>query len=210
MGASLTQWAKRGIVGVAIASLCGATLALAPAQAEKKPKLRLKKNEFNKCVTQLQAAGLAPETLGIACSEVLHPQDLASCVSRIGSFTDIGALDALNTCRRVRRPVDLATCVVDIQTFATGATNAIVLDHCRRSLLPVQFSKCVVALNRTGGIEPGGALATCIDGRNHPQDFVPTAAPLEAPPTPETSESEVPATETPATPVPAPAPDSST
>lgn len=148
------------------------------------PSSAAQKNDYETCAARLLQVGLTPEVVASACADVLHPQDLSTCVVRINQQTSAAAADALSSCRRVRRPVELATCVVDINRGSQNPALPEILDNCRRSLLPTQFSNCVVGLSRRIDLASTQAMNTCISTIERPRDFEPTFIPQDAAPAP--------------------------
>jgi hypothetical protein len=127
-------------------------------------------NRYKLCGMRLDKAGIASETAATACAEVLHPEDLATCVGGITPLK-VDALTTLNACRRTRRPVELATCVQDVQRQDANAVLVNVLESCRQSLLPDRYGQCVVGLNQSLKTPTGNGLATCIDASDRPIDI---------------------------------------
>ncbi|MBK4729666.1 hypothetical protein JJD41_07265 [Oxynema sp. CENA135] len=141
-----------------------------------------KTNDYQDCATALLDANLPPERVATACARVLHPEDLATCVTEIETQTDVVATDALEACVRVRRPAELATCVVDIADGSPEGDAPAILDFCRRSLLPQQFSQCVVGLKNELDLVSTQAMGFCIDAGDRIRDFDPTFIPGDGTP----------------------------
>jgi hypothetical protein len=127
-------------------------------------------NPYKLCGTSLEKAGITADTAATACAEVMHPEDLASCVGGITPLK-VDALTTLNACRRTRRPVELATCVQDVQRQDANAVLVNVLEACRQSLLPQQYGQCVVGLNQSLKTPIATGLTTCIDASDRPIDI---------------------------------------
>ncbi len=161
------------------------------------------RNGFWTCAYELARAGISAPERASACGSALYPQDISGCV--VGILRDnqeIGAVDALSTCRQVRRPLELAACVTEINRLRGGdrppAAATVVLESCRRSLLPQRFSQCVVGLSREVELPTGELMTRCIEARDRPQGFYPNlpnglqpltpnpGAPPSLPPIPDT------------------------
>jgi hypothetical protein len=151
-----------------------ATLMTAPpAQAgwfdwlKSKPAL----NPYNVCTVSLNKATIEKNLAAASCAEVLHPDDMGSCVETVAAKKIESGL-ALSACRSVRRPLDLATCVTVIQKQDATAVLTDVLESCRRSLLPDRFGQCVVGLNgKPLQVATREGLGTCIDASDRPTDI---------------------------------------
>lgn len=147
------------------------------------------KNQFDVCLKELTASGVAIEEAQTGCADALNPKDLSYCVSTITESTTIKGIDALKNCYQVRRPVELGNCVVNIQDSVLSKTTAtatstdnlgesspviMALNTCRASLLPDRHSQCVVALSRTPQVSnPIQAMETCISAEDFPRDLYP-------------------------------------
>ncbi len=146
-----------------------------PAQANWfKPKSV--ENDYKLCGMRLDKAGIGKDVAAAACAEVLHPEELGTCVVDLIPLK-LDAATTLAACRRVRRPLELATCVQDVQRQDAKAVLPNVLEACRRSLLPERYGKCVVGLNQSLAMPTAMGLATCLDASDRPIDvqsgFVP-------------------------------------
>ena len=145
-------------------------------------------SSIGSCVNNLIASGVAKEQAGAACSDVLYPKELSSCVGKIQQETNIKALDALQACYRVRRPKDLASCTIDLtrptetlnkQTEASDKSaaapdNLEALDNCRRSLLPKRYAECTLGLQNNAGLSSMKAMESCITAEFFPSTIGPT------------------------------------
>jgi hypothetical protein len=182
------------LIRVSLISLATAGLFVpvsASAQTSTRTSTRVRTIDYQTCASNLTSAGIDAADAADACAASLYPQDLASCVSRIDSGTEIAAIDALSSCRDVRRPIELATCVNDIDNTANLVSNTaadastvtsdtealVVLDNCRRSLLPTRFSACVVGLSREIDFSTVEALETCIAAGDRPRNLLPSFIP---------------------------------
>jgi len=134
-------------------------------------------NDYEVCAASLLRTGLSPAVVADACAEVLHPEDLAACVTQIDARKRVEATQALLACVKVRRPLELATCFNAIDTNTSSPVALEVLDHCRRSLLPVRFSECVLGLSSKITLTPATAMTTCIDALDRPRDVFPNFIP---------------------------------
>ena len=170
------------------------------------------RNGYRACTGRMLNSGVSPEAAARACAGALYPKDVARCVTRIESQTEISAQDALATCTQARRPVELSRCVVGISENSQGQPAPGVLDFCGRSLLPIRYAECVVGLRREiNELAPTQAMETCISAGDRPLEFAPNFIPqgqlqqpvqspaLTAPATPEPTAPE-PDTPAPATP----------
>ncbi len=125
------------------------------------------------CVNDLIDSGVAKEQAAAACSDVLEPTELSSCVGDIVSETDIKADDALQACYRVRRPQDLASCTIDISANLGESKPVEALDNCRRSLLPKRYAECTLDLQDTAELSSMKAMETCIIAEMFPSTLAP-------------------------------------
>jgi hypothetical protein len=147
-------------------------------------------SDYQRCAAGLLGSGVQAQDATAACAGALYPRALSSCVTDIGSGTQIAATDALSGCRRVRRPDELAKCVVGINGVKSQDTKSLdVLDYCRRSLLPLRFSNCVVGLaNQVPAASTTETMSTCIAASNRPRqvlpDFIPSGQPVPLQPLP--------------------------
>jgi hypothetical protein len=133
---------------------------------------------FRRCTTQILGLKVDPEVATTACSRAIRPEELGTCVERIGTGSSLAIADVLNACRKVRRPLELSNCVVDIRRQITGAETANVLGNCRRSLLPERYAKCVVGITTAAKLEVTPAMQRCLAaGDYYPPELEPTFIP---------------------------------
>jgi hypothetical protein len=166
----------RNLNALLLAGTAGLTIGLMtapPAQAgwfdwlKSKPAL----NPYNVCTVSLNKATIEKNLAATACAEVLHPDDMGSCVETVAAKKIESGL-ALSACRSVRRPLELATCVTVIHKQDASAMLTDVLESCRRSLLPDRFGQCVVGLNgKPLQVATREGLGTCIDASDRPTDI---------------------------------------
>ncbi len=126
------------------------------------------------CVNDLIDSGVAKDQAAAACSDVLKPTELSSCVGDIISETDIKAQDALQACYRVRRPQDLANCTIDISANLGKSKPVEALDNCRRSLLPKRYAECTLDLQDAAELSSMKAMETCITAEMFPSTLAPS------------------------------------
>jgi hypothetical protein len=127
-------------------------------------------NGYKLCGMRLDKAGIGKDVAADACAEVLHPEDLGTCVVDLTPLK-LDAATTLAACRRVRRPLELSTCVQDVHRQDANAVLPNVLEACRRSLLPERYGKCVVGLNQSLAMPTAMGLATCLDASDRPIDM---------------------------------------
>ena len=144
-------------------------------------------SSIGRCVNDLIDSGVAREQAGAACSDVLYPKELSSCVGKIQNRTNIKAQDALQACYRVRRPQDLASCTIDLaqpaetpnkppeasDKSAAAIDNVAALNNCRRSLLPKRYAECTLGLQNNAGLSSMKAMETCITAEFFPSTLSP-------------------------------------
>jgi hypothetical protein len=183
----LQQWRKGGLLGLSLVALTMGLIPLNPAPAAAR-------NAYNRCAAELLDRQLSPETVALACSAALRPEELSECVVEIDLRTDILAIDALTRCQEVRRPLELATCVVDISDESREGEAPLILDFCRRSLLPRQFSRCVVGLQNQIDLVTSQAMSVCIDTRDRVVSPLPNFIPGREPPAPTRTSPNLPST----------------
>jgi hypothetical protein len=136
------------------------------------------RNGYRACTGQMLESGISPEAAARACAGALYPKDVARCVSRIESQTEIAAQAALASCTQARRPVELSRCVVGISENTPGQPVPGLLDFCGRSLLPIRYAECVVGLQREiENLAPTQAMETCISASDRPLEFAPNFIP---------------------------------
>jgi hypothetical protein len=132
-------------------------------------------NPYNVCTVSLNKATIEKNLAAMSCAEVLHPDDMGSCVETVVGIVAAKKIEsgpALSACRSVRRPLDLATCVTVIHKQDASAVLTDVLESCRRSLLPDRFGACVVGLNgKPLQVAIRDGLGTCIDASDRPTDI---------------------------------------
>lgn len=163
-------------------------MGLLPAIATFSPFLKpaVAANPYDICAEDLLRRQLPPESVALACSSVLDPEELSECVVDIDVNTDIIASDALAACQQVRRPLELATCVVDIAEVSEVSDAPAILQFCGSSLLPERFAQCVVGLKNEIDLITTQALAICIDAGDRiidpAPDFIPGKEPPSEPP----------------------------
>ena len=130
--------------------------------------------DIGSCASSLLDSGLSKEQAANACSDVLEPSLLSSCVGSIQGQTEIKAEDALSACYRVRRPDDLASCVVSLNGNLDKAKPTMALDNCRRSLLPQRYAECTLGLqSNIPEISSTEAMETCISAEFFPSELAP-------------------------------------
>ncbi len=182
------RWRKGGLLGLSLVALTVGLIPLNPAPAS------ARRNVYERCAAELLDRQLSPETVALACSAALRPEELSECVVEIDLRTDVLAEDALNRCQEVRRPLELATCVVDISDDSTEGEAPLILDFCRRSLLPRQFSRCVVGLQNQIDLVTSQAMSVCIDTRDRVVSPLPNFIPGREPPAPTRTSPNLPST----------------
>ncbi|WP_254563289.1 hypothetical protein [Oscillatoria sp. HE19RPO] len=182
------QWRKGGLLGLSLVALSVGLIPFNPAPAA------ARNNAYDRCAAELLDRQLSAETVALACSAALRPEELSECVVEIDRRTDILAEDALTRCQEVRRPVELATCVVDISDDSTEGEAPLILDFCRRSLLPTQFSRCVVGLQNQIDLVTSQAMSVCIDTRDRVGSPLPNFIPGREPPAPTRTSPNLPST----------------
>jgi len=133
---------------------------------------------FRRCTTQMLGLKVDVEVATNACARAFKPEELGTCVERIGQGSSLAIADVLNACRKVRRPLELSNCVVDIRREFAGAEAADVLGNCRRSLLPERYAKCVVGISTAAKLEVTPAMQKCLAaGDYYPTELDPTFIP---------------------------------
>ncbi len=125
------------------------------------------------CVNDLIDSGVVSEQAAAACSDVLEPTELSSCVGDIQNGANIKAQDALQACYRVRRPQDLARCTIDLSGNLGESKPTMALDYCRRSLLPTRYAECTLDLQDTAELSSMKAMETCITAEFFPSTIAP-------------------------------------
>lgn len=186
---SLVQRCRQGgLLGLSFVALTLGFIPLSPAPAA------ARNNDYNRCAAELLDRQLSPETVALACSAALRPEELSECVVEINGRTDILAEDALTRCQEVRRPLELATCVVEISDDSREGEAPLILDFCRRSLLPTQFSRCVVGLQNQIDLVTSQAMSVCIDTRDRVVSPLPNFIPGREPPAPTRTSPNLPST----------------
>jgi hypothetical protein len=128
---------------------------------------------YQACARDLDKAGIKGNTAASACSEVVRPEELGTCVERImGQKADPSV--TLKACTQVRRPVELGLCVTEVRRQDKDAPLNETIEYCRRSLLPAQYGGCVVGFNRKPlQLATKEGLNTCIDASDRPTDLRP-------------------------------------
>ncbi len=182
------RWRKGGLLGLSLVALTLGWIPVSPTPA------LARNNDYNRCAAELLDQQLPPETVALACSSALRPQELSQCVVDIDRRTDILAEDALTRCQQVRRPLELATCVVDISDGSTEGEAPLILDFCRRSLLPAEFSECVVGLQNQIELVTSQAMSVCINTRDRVVSPLPNFIPGREPPAPTRTSPPLPST----------------
>ncbi len=140
------------------------------------PNLPAIAGDIGSCTDSLITNGVAKLSAAEACSDVLDPKLLASCVTDITTGTDIKGDNALQSCYRVRRPDELASCVTDISNSLEQVKSAMALDNCRRSLLPLHYAECTLDLTGIAKISSEEAMKSCIAAEFQPSQVNPEAA----------------------------------
>jgi hypothetical protein len=138
---------------------------------------------YEACGRDLDKAGIKGTTAATACSEVVRPEELGTCVQRI-TLEKADPSVTLKACTQVRRPLELGTCVTEVRRQDKTAPLNETIESCRRSLLPAQYGGCVVGLNRKPlQIATKEGLNTCIDASDRPTDLRPNFIPIDRLPT---------------------------
>jgi hypothetical protein len=130
--------------------------------------------DIGSCANQLIDSGVAEEQAALACSDVVEPTELSTCVADITASTELKASDVVQACYRVRRPDELASCTIDITANLGESKPVEALDNCRRSLLPTRYAECTLDLQAIAGLPPTKAMETCISAEIFPSTIAPT------------------------------------
>lgn len=134
---------------------------------------------YQACTRDLDKAGIKGNSAASACSEVVRPEELGTCVDRIMTQKADPKV-TLAACTQVRRPLELGTCVTEVRRQDKDAALNETIEFCRRSLLPTQYGGCVVGLNRKPlQLATKEGLNTCIDASDRPTDLRPNFVRIE-------------------------------
>ncbi|NJM46650.1 MAG: hypothetical protein HC860_11265 [Alkalinema sp. RU_4_3] len=134
---------------------------------------------YQSCARDLDKAGIKGNTVASACSEVVRPEELGTCVEKI-VMQKADPTVTLKACTQVRRPVELGICVTDVRRQDKDAPLNETIEYCRRSLLPAQYGGCVVGFNRKPlQLATKDGLNTCIDASDRPTDLRPNFVPID-------------------------------
>jgi hypothetical protein len=135
---------------------------------------------YQTCARDLDKAGIKGNTAATACSEVVRPEELGTCVEQITTLQKADPSVTLKACTQVRRPVELGICVTEVRRQDKNAPLNETIESCRRSLLPAQYGGCVVGLNRKPlQLATKDGLNTCIDASDRPMDLRPNFVPID-------------------------------
>lgn len=126
---------------------------------------------YEECAEDLLEIGIDLETITIACSEALRPQNIGDCAFEIDYVTNLNAVDILEACRTVRRPVELGQCVEEIHDEIPTIDSQLVLNTCQQSLLPKQLADCTLGLHEELPLSAEELLVTCSQGDSQLYEF---------------------------------------
>jgi len=130
-------------------------------------------NDFADCNTQLMGAGVEAKLAATACSQSLHPDQVANCVAQLSGL-EAKPGEVLSNCSRDRRPAELASCVTTVHDRLEVPSLSGLLDHCRRSALPQRYADCVIGTVAATQITTTESMALCIAANDRPVDLAPT------------------------------------